>query len=346
MDKLFRLAFILFCCSFWSRSPSDYSTAVRADNPTSIVPPLPGPDPGYIIAESNSGLGNRLRVMAAYMYIAEYKFEGAQLVFIWDKNEACPGHFLSVFEPIPRVIFATNSSRCVLDKNAKINYENSYAVFTWIMQMNGIPKGRFGLPSWGEIEYKMHSRYYPRREIMFLALQYIEKYNICNATAMHIRQTDMALSVERKSNGRRKMSIHGYVKFVESRPPDEPVFLLTDSPETQQYFLNHFGPKRILVYSLMNESSNRLPLRVESRKDIPEASPSQSYVGGNKLNLPEEHRYTTLDNAVLDIIIAAHAKEFKPSIFSSMSELVNMMGSIGKKDRGWCTAASTSARYR
>ncbi len=61
---------------------------VCADNPTSIVPPLPGADPGYIIAESDSGLGNRLRVMAAYMYIAEYKFEGAHLVFIWDKNEA------------------------------------------------------------------------------------------------------------------------------------------------------------------------------------------------------------------------------------------------------------------
>lgn len=56
---------------------------IVADNPTSIIPPLPGPDPGYIIAESSSGLANRLRVMAAYMYLAEFKYGGAHLVFIW-----------------------------------------------------------------------------------------------------------------------------------------------------------------------------------------------------------------------------------------------------------------------
>lgn len=332
------LPFLLFIFPCWRIS---LFTTV-ADNPTSIIPPLPGPDPGYIIAESDSGLGNRLRVMAAYMYIAEYKFDGAHLIFIWDKNEACPGHFLSVFEPIPKVIFATNSSRYVLDKHSKINYENSYAVFTWIMQMNNIPKSRFGAPSWGEIEYKMHSRYFPRREIMYQALMYIEHHNVCNISAMHIRQTDMALSVERKSHGRRKISIHGYMRFVESLPVDEPVFLLTDNPETQQFFLQHYGPKKILVYSLMNETINRLPLRVESQKDFPKYKsihePANSTV--------EEHRYTTLDNTLLDVIIAAHARQFKPAIFSSLSDLVSMMGSIGKRDRGWCTPASMSRHYR
>lgn len=116
--------------------------SVIADNPTSIVPPLPGPDPGYIIAESTSGLANRLRVMAAYMHIAEAQHDGAHLVFIWDITEACPGHFLSVFEPIERVIFATNASRYVLDKHSKINYENSFATFNWIMSMNNVPKNR------------------------------------------------------------------------------------------------------------------------------------------------------------------------------------------------------------
>jgi len=83
----------------------------RADNPSSVVPPYSGPDPGYILAESNGGLANRLRVLAAYMHIGRANYEGAHLVFIWDVNLACPGHFLEIFSPLPDVIFATNSSR-------------------------------------------------------------------------------------------------------------------------------------------------------------------------------------------------------------------------------------------
>jgi hypothetical protein len=36
---------------------------VRSDNPTAIVKPYAGPDPGYILAESDGGLSNRLRVL-------------------------------------------------------------------------------------------------------------------------------------------------------------------------------------------------------------------------------------------------------------------------------------------
>ena len=63
----------------------------------------------------------------------EFKFGG---LFIWDTNAACPGHFLSVFEPIDKLIFATNSSRYVLDNKAKIVYENSYAVMHGILMQN------------------------------------------------------------------------------------------------------------------------------------------------------------------------------------------------------------------
>ncbi len=121
---------------------------------------------------------------------------------------------------------------------------------------------------------------------MYLALDFIERHHICNASAMHIRQTDMALSVERKSHGRRKISIHSYMRFVEL-------------------------PK----YHKLNVTA-------------------------------EDHRYTTLENTVIDIVIAAHARQFKPAIFSSMSELVSTMSSVGKRDRGWCTPLSTSRHYQ
>ena len=56
---------------------------------------------GYILAESNGGLSNRLRVLASYIHVGQANYAGAHLVFIWDVNQACPGHFLEVFKPIP-----------------------------------------------------------------------------------------------------------------------------------------------------------------------------------------------------------------------------------------------------
>ena len=174
-----------------------------SDNPTAIVQPLPGPDPGYILAESDGGLSNRLRVLAAYMYIAESKYDGAHLVFVWDINEACPGHFLQVFEPIPHVVFATNSSRYVLDKRAKIVYENSWAVFTWTLSMNNIPKSKFGQPGWSQIEYNMYSRYAPTREVMMKVTAFVKKHRMCEASAMHLRMTDLSQHLAKKRKSKR-----------------------------------------------------------------------------------------------------------------------------------------------
>lgn len=44
----------------------------------------------YALAESSGELADRLRVLAAYMHVAEYKYN-ARLAFIWEVNEHCPG---------------------------------------------------------------------------------------------------------------------------------------------------------------------------------------------------------------------------------------------------------------
>lgn len=344
-----------------------------ADNPTSIIKPYDGPDPGYIIAESTSGLSNRLRVLAAYMYIGEYKYDGAHTVFIWDKTSACPGHFLSIFEPIPNVVFATNSSRYVLDKHAKIVYENSFAVFGWIMQMNNIPKNRHGLPSWQQIEYNMYSKYYPTREVMLKAIKFVDKYNICNSSAMHMRTTDL----DKQMGERKRTNFQSYFKFVESRPAEEKVFLLTDDPKTQRIFTKKYGSDKIIVYSEIAEAHEQPPLfvtaglhrgrhhvsnSVSSHHNGTQAPSSGTSNGGGggtagiggigsvissnsgsaSVSAPvleEDHRFTTLEHTLIDVIIAAHAREFKPSGFSSLSDLVKTFENIGKKDRGWCAHA-------
>ena len=262
-----------------------------ADNPSSIVRPYDGPDPGYIIAESNGGFANRLRVLASYMYIGMSKFHGAHLVFIWDNNEACPGHFLSVFEPIKSVIFATNMSRYVLDKKAKIVYENSFAVMSWILSQNDIPKNKFGFPTWREIEYKMYSRYFPTREIMLKVKEFVKHHGICNASAMHLRTTDLDLVM----GERKKLNVKSFVKFVESRPMGEKIFILTDHPDTQKLFIDRFGD-RVVYYQEIAGADRQLPLEIRS-----DAVPTL-----NTSTLPAEHRFTSLEHTAIDVLIAAH----------------------------------------
>lgn len=298
--------------------------AVEGDNPSSIVAPIAGPDPGYILAESSSGLSNRLRVLASYMHIGEWKYGGAHLVFIWDKNEACPGHFLSLFEPIPTVVFATNHSRYVLDKRAKIVYENSFAVFPWIMAQNGIPKNRAGSPTWSQIEYSMYSRYVPTREVMAKVAAFVARHRVCNASAMHIRMTDLDSAV----GERKRTNLQAYMRFVEARPPAEPVYLLTDNPETQRLFLDKYGRAKILVYEEIADATRQQPLVALNVSALSTAS--------NRSALAADHRYTSLEHTLIDVLIAAHAGTFKPSSFSSLSELVRMFDFVGKKDRGWC----------
>jgi len=314
-----------------------------ADNPTSIVKPYSGPDPGYILAESDGGLSNRLRVLAAYMYIGEAKYDGAHLAFVWDVNTACPGHFLEVFQPLQNVLFITNSSRYVLDKHAKIVYENSMAVIPWIFTMNNIPKNKFGQPSWGQIERNMYSRYWPSVRIMRVVTEYVRRHKLCSASAMHLRLTDMTTHLTKK---KKFVNLNSYYDFVESRPAGEPIFLLTDNPGSQKLFLDKYGRERILVYQEIAPISQQKHLL-----DTAGAGPSVRFTGGvTSLNsmdvapsaldpngsLPGDHRFTTLEHALIDILIAAHTKNFKAAAFSSLSDLVLTFRDIGKRDRGWC----------
>jgi len=334
---------------------------ILSDNPSAIVKPYDGPDPGYILAESDGGLSNRLRVLAAYMWIAYSKYGGAHLVFIWDVNEACPGHFLQIFEPIPSVIFATNSSRYVLDKNAKVVYENSLAVFTWTLMMNDIPKNRFGQPSWNEMEYRMYSRFVPTREVMEKANAYIKQYNICNSSSMHIRLTDLSTHLSKK---KKHVNIQSYMDFVDSLGQDETVYLLTDNPNTQKLFLDKYGRQKILVYNeilpvdkqkpvILSNDPNKImngqgSVNINENINTVVTSTNNIHTSSIKYginrnrkqghhNLTEDHRYTSTEHTLIDVIIAAHTKNFKPAMFSSLSDLVKMFNTIGKKEWGWCS---------
>jgi hypothetical protein len=102
-----------------------------------------------------------------------------------------------------------------------------------------------------------YSKYIPTRAVMAKVTAFVRQHNMCNASAMHLRITgdrlssphiptvsslhtnptfdsficaDMAQHMARK---KKAVNIESYFHYVESRPPDEPVYLLTDNPESQ-----------------------------------------------------------------------------------------------------------------
>lgn len=264
------------------------------------------------------------------MWVGHANYDGAHLAFIWEINDACPGHYMELFEPIDKVIFATNSSRYVLDKHAKIVYENSLAVMTWTLQMNGVPKIRFGYPTWAQIEYAMYSKFIPTKEIMMRVDEYVNEHNVCNITSMHIRTTDLATHMARK---RQHVNLQAYYDHVDSVPVNESVYLLTDNPTTQKLFLDKYGSNRILVYRNIVDQSQQHPIRYRHNGRHNQLMHSNSE---SNITLPDDHRYTSLQHTIIDILIAAHSRDFKPAMYSSLSDLVKLFSAIGKNDRHWC----------
>ena len=138
-------------------------------------------------------------------------------------------------------------------------------------------------------------------------------------------------------------------------------------------FLDKYGSKKILVYSLILNTDQQQPLQllnskskmnvVDSNVNLNITTTTQNITASNNnstrrglLNLnhhkhlesgggntrrnnkllTDDHRFTSLEHTLIDVLIAAHSKNFKPGIYSSLSDLVSMFGNIGKKDRQWC----------
>ena len=269
---------------------------------------------GYIIAGSDGGLSNRLRVLVAYMHISKVLYN-AELLFIWDVNAACPGHFLEIFRPLQGVTFIGNFSVEALRPAAKASFPISRDHFEYIMMTFDIPKNRYGFISWWDIQTNGYGKLHPVPYIQKRANDFIIKENICNASSMHLRQTDMYKILKPK----RRASVESFDRFVDSRPSEEKIYLMTDNPESQRRFIDKFGAKKILVYAEMGNMVGNVSISHDSEGQIY----SQIREGSN-VSIPEEFRYSTLEHLLVDIIIASHAHVFKGTPFSSASDLVNI----------------------
>ena len=144
--------------------------------------------------------------------------------------------------------------------------------------MNGIPKRRFGHPTWWQIEYDMFSKFIPNGRVINKVNSFVRENNICNISSMHIRMTDLQTIMP----ARKKISLSGFFTFVEEAP--HPVFLMTgcvgctlaldlvsslhscliylpsslmysDDPHTQILFIEKYG-RKIVVYDKVGTSED------------------------------------------------------------------------------------------
>ena len=139
---------------------------------------------GYVVVGSDAGLSNRLRALVAYMHVAEWKYN-AELLFVWDVNAACPGHFLEIFQPIPGVNFISNSSRAIFDTGAIKVFGNTRYTFELIMMEHDVPKNRRGYKSWWNIMLDGYGKLSPLPDIAIEVRRFVTQYRYSSNSSWH-----------------------------------------------------------------------------------------------------------------------------------------------------------------
>lgn len=209
-----------------------------------------------------------------------------------------------------------------------------------------IPKNRRGYQPWWSIRQEMYSHFIPTREIAIKIFDYVKLHNICNASALHIRSTDMERLIGSKKSGNTQSRIN----WIESLHDDEKVYFLTDSPEMQKKILETidkngktFGSSKVIVYERILDQQYQKPVSLLTKRAIlnPELFSNNSITNHTAIesSLPEEHRFTTLEHTVIDVFIAAHCKYLRGAPYSSLSELVTTFHEVGQYIWGWCKSS-------
>eukprot|EP01036_Dinobryon_divergens_P025273 gene25273-33803_t len=232
---------------------------------------------------------------------------------VWDINDACPGHFLQLYKPFKQVTFITSTSKKYFIANATMVYPPSSMGIRLFCDTYDIPY-RFSL------DVKLWAQLTPIQSIEDKVNAYVKENNICGITAMHIRKTDLEETLFHK----KRTNIVKFFNWVESQPPAEPVYMLTDNPTTQSLFLRKYGGAKIKVYKNMTAEGLQRPINDTTKLILVRQNYSVEARNRNISDgLPFSHRYTNLEHTVIDALIATRARKFRMSAFSSLSEYID-----------------------
>jgi hypothetical protein len=238
------------------------------------------------------GLANRIRTIIGYIFIGLETDQ--EFTFIWETGSAaCNGNFNDLFEPI--MIKSYKSNYGVINKVINIidaPYSNT---------INYYFDGQDTIHAIIEREavYLLKNQpndYIKKIEMSFYkyiaSKQHITQ-KVCEMiqpdAAMHIRRTDHIDCAKSASKFSEDIEFHNFVK----KNKDKKIFLATDCHKVQNIFLRY---NNVYVYKKIVPTKNL--------------------------------RQTSLEDALIDILIAARAHIFKGSGYSSYSRLIEIFKTL------------------
>lgn len=282
-----------------------------------------------IIAECDGGLANRVRVLVFYSYYAQWKYSGAELWMVWEVNDACPGHFLDLFEPVQGVKFITQAQA---DSILAAQGTESTSALTTATPGTGTGTG---IGSGTVLRFRksrdsvdvLVKRFITNigqyriwdiglRKITLLphiqrqVYDYLRLHDICNAYGIHVRRTDLHDGLDRM----RQLTYPTIFKMITRlNVSNITLFLATDNAVTQAKFSHHYSTKEPGVVSTLLMYKRIDANAVASRLRATGVQPSS------------EFRHTDLETAVIDLYLLSYTKRFTRGLYSSFSEWVNWL---------------------
>lgn len=240
------------------------------------------------IVDLRFGLCNRLRTMLAYLHLARRKKQ--PLYVIWVQFPDCPGHFLTLFEPIHDVQLL----RVGVDANWRA-LKDSYPSAV-VAQGQSTIRGLMGRHKTKISQDAILDLYQELRPVKKLRSQinvYVKRGALANCIGLHIRRTDhVAVTIKATGKYSTDEYFHKIIQEALAEDPNQKFFLATDNQKTQLAFHRSY-PKNIIFYG--------------------------------KIRARREFRQTTLERAVIDAYVLSHCKKVYGSHNSSFSQFADRL---------------------
>lgn len=259
----------------------------------------------FFIAECDAGFANRLRVLSFFMSYTKYF--NAELLFIWEVNAACPGHFLETFQPLDGVTFISRKHASYFEQPVYrvMRSNNTRADIKILLRDLKFHKFRSG-----HVLDTSFRKFLLTPRMQLKVAEFVVKHNICNAISVHSRITDLAAGLTYHQH----MSAERHIWWLRSsharEHTEKKIFLACDSPITQKLFIDTFGD-RIIVQNEM---------KLLPDMPFPTGSPNE-----NPITNATEFRYTSFEDAVVDAYIASYANYTRLNPYSSYSEHIKLL---------------------
>jgi hypothetical protein len=247
----------------------------------------------YVIIESQDGLSNRLRLLAGYLRVMQSSTSNfSSIVMVWDVNEACPGHFLEIFEPLKRVTFISRDEVRYLIPEALAVYPPSYMSYLEVLNRFHLHSPSDPPTEWHTSRLEIYSLYRVVPHLIREASLFVKQHNICASIGLHVRHTDLDKLLFDVHHSQTNDTV--FHTFIDHYPSSVPIFLMTDNSRTQQEFIGRYAG-RVIVYDVLkkdNESRKTSDIMHNNDRKDDQVTRLSSTPLHHQPPFPDQHTYT------------------------------------------------------